>query len=267
MTAETEVFHKLTSVALQDLAREVLAGTLAKGGSNHALQQLVGKTLAPQLADSLAALQSKGWTNEQVSELLQTMVATRARVGNLETLFDIVLTGPDVWGVPTRDTAAVTHSLIQEARQEVLLVGYAVHNGRQLFETLANRMQILPQLRVDFLLNIPRRFKDTSLDSEIVNRFASEFAVKHWPWRPKPHLFYDPRALAADAAARASLHAKCIVVDRTTALITSANFTEYAQERNVEAGVLTSYEPFVQRISDYFLGLRENFLKPCLLPE
>jgi phosphatidylserine/phosphatidylglycerophosphate/cardiolipin synthase-like enzyme len=46
------------------------------------------------------------------------------------------------------------------------------------------------------------------------------------------------RALSAEPGPRASLHAKCIVVDRRWSFITSANFTEAAQERNIEAGVL-----------------------------
>jgi phosphatidylserine/phosphatidylglycerophosphate/cardiolipin synthase-like enzyme len=36
----------------------------------------------------------------------------------------------------------------------------------------------------------------------------------------------------------ACLHAKCVVVDEERLLITSANFTEAAHERNIEAGVL-----------------------------
>jgi phosphatidylserine/phosphatidylglycerophosphate/cardiolipin synthase-like enzyme len=47
---------------------------------------------------------------------------------------------------------------------------------------------------------------------------------------------FDPRAQAASPAA--VLHAKCIVVDGRHALITSANFTEAASQRTVEAGVL-----------------------------
>ncbi len=40
------------------------------------------------------------------------------------------------------------------------------------------------------------------------------------------------------AELKACLHAKCIVIDEERALITSANFTEAAQERNIEAGVM-----------------------------
>ena len=71
-------------------------------------------------------------------------------------------------------------------------------------------------------------------------------------------LYYDPRALAEDSQQRASLHAKCIIVDRRVALITSANFTEAAQRKNIEAGVLIRYEPFVTRLNSYFEALRDS---------
>lgn len=38
------------------------------------------------------------------------------------------------------------------------------------------------------------------------------------------------------------MHAKCVVTDETAAFLTSANFTEAAQERNIEVGLL-SREP------------------------
>lgn len=145
--------------------------------------------------------------------------------------------------IPTRDTAAVMHSLFEKAQTEVILVGYAVHNGRKLFDSLAKRMQQVATLRVWLCLNIPRTFNDTSLSSEIVSRFAMEFVTKHWPWQQLPELYYDPRALSDDYTHRASLHAKCIIVDQSEAMITSANITEAAHERNVEVGVIIRHSP------------------------
>jgi phosphatidylserine/phosphatidylglycerophosphate/cardiolipin synthase-like enzyme len=34
----------------------------------------------------------------------------------------------------------------------------------------------------------------------------------------------------------ASLHAKCVIVDRSRALVTSAHFTDAAQRKNIEVG-------------------------------
>jgi phosphatidylserine/phosphatidylglycerophosphate/cardiolipin synthase-like enzyme len=44
-------------------------------------------------------------------------------------------------------------------------------------------------------------------------------------------------------------------VDRSRALVTSANFTDAAQRKNVEVGVDLRYPPAAARLADYFLGL------------
>ena len=53
------------------------------------------------------------------------------------------------------------------------------------------------------------------------------------------------------------LHAKCIVVDDTFALITSANLTEAAQRRNIEAGILLTNQVFAMQLRAQFEGLVE----------
>ncbi|MFH1754107.1 MAG: phospholipase D-like domain-containing protein, partial [Candidatus Latescibacterota bacterium] len=139
------------------------------------------------------------------------------------------------------------HTLIEEARKEIILVVFAIYDGKRFFEPLARKMEKQPGLKVRFCLNIPRKPTDTSLDSEVVKRFVKEFRDKHWPWETLPEVYYDPRSLSLDPTQRASLHAKCMIVDRQTALVTSANFTEAAQYRNIEAGVIVRHAPFVQR--------------------
>lgn len=54
---------------------------------------------------------------------------------------------------------------------------------------------------------------------------------------------------------RACLHAKCVVVDGTTSLVISANFTEAAQERNIEAGVLLRSASFATSLTAQFDAL------------
>ena len=79
-------------------------------------------------------------------------------------------------------------------------------------------------------------------------------------------MYYDPRALADNTEEKASLHAKCVIVDRRAALVTSANFTEAAHRKNIETGVLIRYEPLVLRLHGYFEGLRNaQKLTPCAL--
>ena len=55
--------------------------------------------------------------------------------------------------------------------------------------------------------------------------------------------------------ARASMHAKCLVVDDAEVLLTSANFTEAAQVRNIEAGVLVRNEFLAKSLREQFESL------------
>ncbi len=70
-------------------------------------------------------------------------------------------------------------------------------------------------------------------------------------------MYYDPRSLELAAGKRASLHAKCVVVDRQVAFVSSANFTEAAQERNIEVGVLLRVPALAEQLSRHFQALME----------
>ena len=259
-------FQNLTSASLRELACALREAQASSGLSAHALQQIVGGELLRESLQSINQLRDEGWTAPQIATLVELLADTRMQAESPEQLFDLVLSGPDVAGVPTRDTAAVMQTLIEGCEREVILVGYAVHNGRQLFERLARKMEECPGLKVWFCLHVGRRYGDTSLASEIVRRFASEFVTQHWPWSLRPSVYFDPRSLGDVTGGRTSLHAKCLIVDRCRALITSANFTEAAQRRNIEAGIVVTYVPFVERIATYFEGLREMILQRCELP-
>jgi phosphatidylserine/phosphatidylglycerophosphate/cardiolipin synthase-like enzyme len=255
MSIDLAALHEPTSLSLRELLEEISSGAEHEALGLHRVQQIVGVDSAVAVSEAVSALIQSGWTRGQISLLLFNIIEARESATSPEGLLNVVLSGPEVPGVPTRDTAAVMHSIVVKANQEILLVGYAVYNGKKLFAPIAKRLDEKPDLRVRFVLNIPRKYNDTSLDSEIVRRFTQDFWKKHWPWEKRPELFYDPRALATNATQRASLHAKCLVVDREIALVTSANFTEAAQTKNIEAGVIVSYRPFVNRIADYFDGL------------
>lgn len=75
---------------------------------------------------------------------------------------------------------------------------------------------------------------------------------------PRPDVFYDPRtAISGNVPGHdwATLHAKCIVVDDERALITSANFTERGQTRNIEAGVLIEDGTFSEELAGHWRQL------------
>ena len=58
-----------------------------------------------------------------------------------------------------------------------------------------------------------------------------------------------------DNTKRACLHAKCVVIDQKHLFISSANFTEAAQERNIEVGVLIHSHLLPGRVAGHFESL------------
>jgi len=258
--------HGLPTGSLRALSSSLSAGNLSAGITQYAIQQVAGAD-AIAVEGALRQLEDLGMSAAHMAIVVQGIIDGRDFQPDSATLFDLVLSGPEVPGVPTADTAAVVQTLISRATREVLMVGYAIHNGRRLFEPLAARMSSMADLRVVFCIDIARHYGDTTLDSEVVRKFATEFRAKHWPWPKLPEVFYDPRSLVASGGQRASLHAKCILVDHEIALVTSANFTEAAQHRNIEAGILIRHPGMVRRIANYFESLRATSqLVCCPLP-
>jgi hypothetical protein len=114
------------------------------------------------------------------------------------------------------DTSVVVRELFASATQSVLLAGYAVHRGQRVFQALAKADGELPTLKVEFLLDVQRPFGDTTLADMLVRRFAATFRAQNWPERIRtPEVYFDPRSLESTREKRASLHAKCVVVDRS----------------------------------------------------
>src|SRR5690606_35060420 len=115
-----------------------------------------------------------------------------------------------------------------------------------------------PSLKIIFHVDVPRRLGDTSSSEGIVTKYAEAFRLKHWPWQPAPELYFDARALETETKSRASFHAKVVVIDRRKLLVTSANFTEAAQQKNIEMGLLCSLPHLAERVCGYLEGLRKS---------
>ncbi|MEY3827775.1 MAG: hypothetical protein RLZZ148_2596 [Cyanobacteriota bacterium] len=109
--------------------------------------------------------------------------------------------------------------------------------GENLFRELAIRMDNIPTLNVVLFLNLNRSLNDARAESILIQEFAETFR-KIWRGERYPAIFFDPRSLSTKKDSRACLHAKCIVIDDQQLFVTSANFTEAAQERNLELGIL-----------------------------
>jgi phosphatidylserine/phosphatidylglycerophosphate/cardiolipin synthase-like enzyme len=160
-------------------------------------------------------------------------------------------------GEAIRDTRVVLDDLFRRAEQSVLLATYVIYDGRSVFRSLFDRLRQLPNLHLDFYVNLPATTGREEHEGDDVDAYLSTFCRLHWPGElPLPNLYYDPetRRLGVE---RTSLHAKCVVVDERWAFVTSANFTEAAQERNIETGVLLDHPKLAQALTSRFRALRE----------
>jgi len=170
---------------------------------------------------------------------------------------DLVWSGPEVPGVHARDTRQVFEELLGSAKSSLWACTYAFFDGPKAFQVLAKNMDANPSLAVTLLLNIQRNRGDTTAADQLVRKFADRFWKVEWPGTAKPRVFYDPRALEADGLG-AVLHAKAIVVDDERVLVTSANFTESALDRNIELGVLVTDRAMAASIKAHLEGLVES---------
>ena len=140
-----------------------------------------------------------------------------------------------------------------DARESVLVAGYAVYRGQRVFQALADRMLSIPALKVRMFLDIQRGPGDTTSATQLILRFADRFRSHQWPEdRPLPEVFFDPRSLETDPGQRACLHAKCVIVDERNVFISSANFTEAAQKKNLEIGLLIRSHSLAGQVTGYF---------------
>ena len=244
--------QKLSAPDLQALTDAVRSGRISMPFTAAALQRYLAPAGAIEVASELQRLTDSGMSPASLAFLLELLSSERGERPGPDDLIDLVWTGPEVAGLASRDTAVVVRELFAASKESVLVAGYAVYQGREVFASLAKRMEELPTLTVQMYLDVQRLHGDTTLDSEILREFAHRFKTREWPGTRMPEVYYDPRSLEQDQHKRASLHAKSIVVDRSCAFVSSANFTQAAQNRNIEVGVLIRSTHLANQIADHF---------------
>jgi len=261
----TSEFDRLSAPALIALAGAIDSGQLVPPYNPASVLRYVPNSDVIPVAAELAELNLYGMQPRHLALMLRLLGEERQQRSRAEDLAELVWSGPEVTGSATRDTAVVIRDLFASAKRSVLVACFAIYQGRELFKTLANRMDEIPGLKVRIFLNVPRPGLNELSEGQILRNFTETFRTNHWPDQRFPELFYDPRSLLADSNERASLHSKCVIVDEERAFITSANFTEAAQERNIEAGVLLSIPRIARALCSQFENLvSRGILRPLL---
>lgn len=209
----------ISTGALRAFEAELAARRVTWPASTFALQ-------SAGFAALVAALEPfKGLSQEALLAALRCVLAERDGAGRPP---ELVWTGPEARSSAARDTGVVLADLFGRAQQRVLLAGFTFDHAdvvlRPLWESATRGVTV-------------RLFVDKAA--------APGFATKSWPFGPPlPELYaFEPKE-----GVFASLHAKCVVVDGRWSFITSANFTNRGQTRNVEVGALLDDATFAESL-------------------
>ena len=243
---------------LRALATSVRSGRVSTPYSALSLQRIVGEHAAEPVARELELLSASGMSSEALSLCLELTADALSSRPPLEDLVDLVTTGPAAGGIANRSTAVVVSELFRGAERSVLIAGYAVYQGQKVFQALGERMVQRPELDVRMFLDVPRKQGDTSSADVLIARFVQQFKSSQWPsGMPFPSVYCCEQLMAPNGKP-GSLHAKCIVVDGKHLFVSSANFTEAAQQRNIEVGLLVQSNAVGERVCRFFETLLDH---------
>ncbi len=243
------------SSGLDDVCRALELGRLQCNSTAPVRASIAGgSSIIEGLIRTLQSL----WvsTNPQLSGsalsfALRASVAAEATSRRHTPTTQVVWTGPQVDGSFLRSTREVVREILRGAQTDLLIIGYwiaARDEGDGIIEEVISSLAAAVQRGVTLTVIVDERQRADGRD----NRKA---LVEAWPSEvPLPriltwHLPPDDRHL--------KLHAKVLVADGMDALVTSANLTFYAMDRNMEMGVRVSGAP-ASLIVDHFHRLIET---------
>ena len=246
----------LAPCELRALALSARAGRVTAPYSALSLQRIIGQACASDVANRIGLLTASGMSAESLASCLELVADGLDSRPQLENLVDLVTTGPEAGGVANRSTAVVVSDMFRNAQTSVLIAGYAVYQGQKVFQALAERMSQVPALQVRMFLDVPRKRGDTSTADALIARFAHQLKHSEWPsGMPLPQVYCCEQLLKNVTGKARSLHAKCVVIDNQQVFVSSANFTEAGQERNIEVGLLVKSRTVGERLRRFFDAL------------
>lgn len=192
-----------------------------------------------RLASGLMSWETLGWTLQTASATFQ---ACRA-----EQQIELLWSGPSSANqIPVRRIDQALYDLIANASREILLVTFAAAKIGRLTEVLWKAVQRGVKIRLIL------EFKQSSegqLSYDSLTAFPASLIdaaeVYHWPVE---------RRERNQAGRPGKLHAKMAIVDEVV-MVSSANLTDDAFNRNMEVGVMISSADFRRATKAYLEAL------------
>lgn len=147
---------------------------------------------------------------------LDSALEARAQVRPAE--IEVVVTGPASPAAPVRLTSQVVRQLIDQAISRVMLVSFSAYAVAGVIEALDRAVE--RGVKVQLVLESAEHLKGGGGAAAY-----AKYDVFEWPTELR-----EP--------SDAKLHAKAVVVDGDAVLLTSANLSNAAYDKNIELGVL-----------------------------
>ena len=163
---------------------------------------------------------------------------------------ELLWTGPSPESqIPARRIDQVLYDLIDAAKRDILLVTFAAHKISRLTDGLVKALN--RGVHVKLILE----FEETSqgqLSMDALNAFPEVIRqsaqIYYWPLDKRERNAYGKPG---------KLHAKVAVID-DQGVLSSANLTDDAFNRNLELGTLIHSGDILQRVREHFDGLCMN---------
>lgn len=215
-------------------------------------------TVLPKLAGALSKESvvrlKKGLkgTGTTARELALAIASTAAGIaaGRNDPDIQLVWTGPETPKQSPRDTLPQMLEMIGRAKTSILLVTFAAFKAKTIMQALLAATVRGVQLKI-----VVESADDSAgqLSHDAWKAFPESFIeagrVWYWPINKRPK---NPKGLPA------KLHAKCLVIDQKEALVSSANLTDDAMERNIEVGIRCCNSAMASQIATKFEALMQQ---------
>ena len=133
-------------------------------------------------------------------------------------------------------THAQIYEMIGRSESTITIIGYWVHDMQDFFKELDN---LSKNIKITFILN-----------HENIEKHSAQIE-KNWNGKYMPEIYYLNREKYSKKILN-KLHSKVIIIDNKEILITSANMTKTAMEKNIETGVWTKDKKIIKACIEIF---------------
>jgi phosphatidylserine/phosphatidylglycerophosphate/cardiolipin synthase-like enzyme len=218
---------------------------------NHRVAQIEPAALRRQVIDWLMAWKAGGAAPPGAALALALRSAAAMHQWHRDRqVLDLVWTGPVPEGSHFRRTDQALLQLIDAAQSELLIVSFVAYKVPLVKEALARAAQ--RGVTIKLVL-------ESSEESEGRATFSALLALGDEVAR-RSEVYYWPRERRGGVPGRRlpALHAKCAVADSRLLLLSSANLTEYALDKNMELGVLVSGGELPRMVWSHFVALAQQ---------